>query len=530
VSFGRATQIVTHSAGIRLACGAAAAAAVLVYCNALHNPFVYDDYHTVMANTSIERLGDLRAIVLHDMTRPLVNLSYAIDRRLWGASPEGFHVTSIVLHALDVVLLFVLARRLYLIAVPRQAPAEQGVPASETDSSTRATVMAGSAAALFAVHPMMTEAVGYISGRSEVLCALFFLCALGAGARWLRGDGTRWAAATVALWAMSMATKELGAMFPFVLVAYDEVLSQPTRPERRRHWRTVHLPLLAIAAAAGVARVAILARVESPGVAAVTWPYALVALEAIRRYLLLLVNPHGQTIFHEVAGFAGVADPRALLAIVSVVAVGVFGWSMRRRSPVAAFGILWFLLLLAPSAALTMLDQGEPMAEHRVYLASCGLFLAAGDGIGRLRDWSVRTGGWGAALVPVGVAVALTGLALQTIARNQVWHSPVALWQESVTLAPSHYRPRLLLGEALQEAGRRDEAIVEYKTAIQLRPKDPTGHVKLAAILVTIGRSDEARQEFSRALELDPRNATALRAMQFLDRCEGRHADDDGRR
>jgi hypothetical protein len=390
--------------------------------------------------------------------------------------------------------------------------------------------MAGSAAALLAVHPMMTEAVGYISGRSEVLCALFFLGALTAGARWLSGDGERWAAATVALWAMSLATKELGAMLPFVLVAYAELLLQPTPQERRRHWRTVHLPLIAIAAAAGLARVAILTRVESPGEAAVTWPYALVALEAVRRYVLLLVNPHGQTIFHEVAGFAGVGDPRALLAIVSVAALGVFAWSTRHRSPVAAFGIVWFLLLLTPSAVLTMLDQGEPMAEHRVYLASCGLFLAAGDGIGRLRDWSERNGGWGGALVQIGLAVALAGLALQTIARNQVWHSPVALWQDSVKLAPSHYRPRLLLGEALQEAGRRDEAIVEYKTAIQLRPKDSTGHVKLAAVLVTMGRSEEARQEFSRALELDPRNATAQRALQFLDRFEGGHADDDGRR
>jgi protein O-mannosyl-transferase len=512
-----------------LACSAAAAAAVLVYLNALHNPFVYDDYHTVVANASIDRLGDLRAIVLHDMTRPLVNLSYAFDRRLWGMSPEGFHAASIALHAFAVVLLFTVARRFY--ADPRPVAASDGaVPESRTDTNSRATVMAFAAAALLAVHPMMTEAVGYISGRSELLCAVFFLLAVMAGVRWLRGDGTRWAAATVVLWSLSLATKELGAMFPFVLVAYDELVIGPTREERRRRWRTIHLPLIAIAAAAGLARIAILTRVESPGEAAVHWPYALVALEAIRRYVLLLVNPHGQTIFHEVGGFSGIGEPRALLAVVSVMALALFAWSTRHRSRVAAFGVVWFLLLLAPSAALTMLDQGEPMAEHRVYLASCGLFLAAGDGVGRLRDWSLRTGGWAGALVPVGLTVALVGLAVQTVARNEMWRSPIALWQESVTLAPKHYRPRLLLGEALQEAGRRDDAIAEYKTAIQLRPKDPTGHVKLAAVLVTMGRTEEARQEFSRVLELDPRNAAALRALQFLDRFEGGHADDDGRR
>src|SRR5438094_4912093 len=106
-------QIVTHSRGRALAAIAALAAvlaAVLVYLNALNNPFVYDDYHTVVENPSIERLGDLRGIVMHDVTRPIVNLSYAIDRRVWGPKPFGYHLTNVLLHAIDVMLLFALAR------------------------------------------------------------------------------------------------------------------------------------------------------------------------------------------------------------------------------------------------------------------------------------------------------------------------------------------------------------------------------------------------------------------------------------
>ena len=138
-----------------------------MYLNALHNPFVYDDYHTVVANTSIQSVANLRAMVLHDVKRPIVNVSYAIDRALWGPAPLGFHVTNVLLHMLNVVLLFHLALR-----------------------GWRATGSAAfAAAALFAVHPMMTEAVGYISGRSELLCATFFLPAVMCGRRWLRGDG-----------------------------------------------------------------------------------------------------------------------------------------------------------------------------------------------------------------------------------------------------------------------------------------------------------------------------------------------------
>ncbi len=145
-----------------------AAAALLggvVYLNALHNPFVYDDHHTVVQNPSIASVTDVRAVVLGAVTRPIVNFSYALDRAVWGAGPFGFHVTNVLLHMLNVVLLFQLAWRF-----------EKG-----------RLLVAFAAAMLLAVHPMMTEAVGYISGRSEVLCATFFMLAIMSGRRWLVG-------------------------------------------------------------------------------------------------------------------------------------------------------------------------------------------------------------------------------------------------------------------------------------------------------------------------------------------------------
>src|SRR5262245_4028608 len=116
-----------------LACSGAALLAGLVYLNALTNPFVYDDYHTVVENPSIRQLSNVRSIVLHSVTRPVVNFSYALDRAVWGPTPYGFHVTSVLLHCLNVVLLFLVARQLM-----------QGIAGP------------ASAAFLFAVHPVMT--------------------------------------------------------------------------------------------------------------------------------------------------------------------------------------------------------------------------------------------------------------------------------------------------------------------------------------------------------------------------------------
>jgi len=508
---GNENPIVTHSRGGVLACGVAATAAVVVYLNALHNPFVYDDHHTVVDNPSIARLGDLRGVVLHDVTRPLVNLSYAIDRSVWGPTPLGFHVTNVALHALNVVLLFAVARTLY----------------QQYDAAP--TLMAFAAALLFAVHPMMTEAVGYISGRSELLCGVFFLAAILTGRRWLRRDGVVWAMWTVVLWAAALASKEIAAMFPLVLVGVDKLTMPQTSGERSRRWKTVHAPLIALAALGGLTRVLILTRVEAPGQALVRWPYALVALDAIRRYTALLVSPRGQTIFHAVPPL-GLTDPAAFIAIGAVGVMLWLSWAVRRAAPVASLGVLWFLLLLVPGAALTVLNQGEPMAEHRVYLASCGLFLAAGDGLGRLRAWSASRGAIARLVLPAVLVLVVPAFAVQTLTRNAVWQSPLTLWKESVDLAPTHYRPHLLLGEALQDAGQRDDAMEEFKRAIQLRPTDPTGYNKLGALYAALGRADEARQLFDRVIELDPRDATARRALRVLDRAEPRPRDNGGRR
>jgi Flp pilus assembly protein TadD len=111
--------------------------------------------------------------------------------------------------------------------------------------------------------------------------------------------------------------------------------------------------------------------------------------------------------------------------------------------------------------------------------------------------------------VPALLVLVLVPLSIDTLIRNAVWASPVALWQEAVDLAPSHFRPRLLLGEALQDAGRRDEAVAEYRTAIELRPGDQTGYVKLGQCLIDMGRWDEATAAFGRLQALDPGSVAA---------------------
>jgi tetratricopeptide (TPR) repeat protein len=283
--------------------------------------------------------------------------------------------------------------------------------------------------------------------------------------------------------------------------------------------------MLGVTAIGGVARFVVLAR-EYPALS--FHPrFILLELDVLRRYLQLLVFPSGQSIFHSVP-LPG-ADWRGVVAIAFGALLGAAIWTFRRQAWPVSFGLSWFVLLLMPGAVLAFFNEGEPLAEHRVYLASCGLWLAAGYAIQAI--WAAaerRRSPWPAAAAGAGVLL-IAALGAETLIRNSVWSDPVDLWRESVDLAPRHYWPRLLLGEALEDAGRRPEAVKEYQESIRLNPSAAAGHVKLGNALVQQVRLDEARREFQKALDVDPADGSARRALAALDRMEQTFGIDRGR-
>ena len=260
-----ASALTERSSGVpwsRLAIGVAVLLAGLVYVNALDNPFVYDDRRLIVENRSIRPPLNLQAVVLREVARPAVNISYAIDRVLWGPSPAGFHVTNVLLHMLNVALLFEFVRR-----------------------GTGRIVSAFLAAALFAVHPMMTQAVGYISGRAEVLCTTFVLMALAAARRWMLGGRGVWLAATFGLWMLALASKETAVMFVAAAFVYDRLVLVGTAADRRRRLLWMHMPFIGSCrvrhdGAAGRAHVPRTSRTASDRTGAL----GLLELDVLRRY------------------------------------------------------------------------------------------------------------------------------------------------------------------------------------------------------------------------------------------------------
>ena len=497
-------------------CALAVFLAGLVYLNVFGNPFVYDDFHLIVENRTLLDPLNVKALIWKDLTRPVANISFAIDRAIWGSSPFGFHLTNVLLHMLNVAMLFVLAYRL----AGDRARAAGPLIRRRLDPVTIATA----AAALFAVHPMMTQAVGYISGRSEVLCTAWFLGALLAVRRWMiTGGGAALAAAAVLL-VLALATKEVAVMFALVALACDRLVLPGTPQERARRLTRFHGPLLILTAAVAALRIAVLLTIEHGDKPAVLWSLLPVELDVVGRYLGMLILPVGQTVFHEV-GFPTVTSVGVLIILTTAAGILLRAMRLRRADGLGVFGLIWFLLLLLPSSALVLLDHGEPMAEHRVYLASCGFFLAAGAAAGHAEGFVFRRRLVTRLVVAIGLIVGLGWLGARTILRNVVWGSPIGLWSEAVEMAPGAWVPRVSLGEAFHLANRHDEAIAQFATALQRKPDEPAIYVKLATCFAEVGRVGDARTLFLHLQTIAPASPEASNGLGTVSLLSGQTAD-----
>jgi Flp pilus assembly protein TadD len=472
-----------------LAAAALLVIAVLVaWSNSLEGPFVLDDIQNIAQNESIQHLGDWRQILFPPadrMTagRPVLNLSFAINYALGKDSVRGYHIGNLAIHVLAALALFGLVRRTLRTDTLRPR------------FGATATWLALGAALLWALHPLQTAAVTYISQRAESLMSFLYLMVLYCLVRGAASGAARaWQGGAVVAYVLAIATKEGAVTAPLVALLFDRTfLAGSFRSAwQRRRWFYVAL------IATSTLLVLLMRGIMARGVGAVGMSplgYLLIECRVVPAYLKLALWPHPLVFdygdFDPHPGWS-LAGGAGLLILLSGI-----GWALVRHRAVGFLGA-WFFLLLAPTSSVVPVTF-QPMGENRVYLPLAALGVSAVMFAGMI---SRRFGRFAV------LAAALAGLVL-TLERNAEYRDPMHFWAETLALRPHNARALNEYSLSLAQAGRVDEATASFRRAIALRPDSSVLHRNLGLLLARQHRMGDALPHLARVAELEPKSGQA---------------------
>lgn len=492
---------VTAMTGVRR-CGLTillTAAVGTTFWNVLLNGFVYDDHFNIEKSAFVQRQEPLSGLFTsryyrsaHEFSyRPVMTVSLWLDCRLWGSGPRGFHLTNLVLHVVNVVLLFWLLRNLSANSVP-----------------------AALGALVFGLHPVQSEPVAVASFREELLMAAFMLGAAVAGHRYVGTGAARWFVAAVAGALLAAFSKETSWFLPvgwatLGLLWWGASELEPRRRMVRLLWGFCIVVTMAVVTSrwlvspSGTAMGFPLEQsfVQKPASVAGTVPFVAWLFWS---YVRLVVWPASLSMDHR-PSFSTVSAPVlwvawAGLAIAVVLAIR---WLRGGRGTLAVAGLTVFLIFLLP--AFYIVPVRGILAERYLYvpLIGVGMLVTAllqprWDGSGAGRRWALGIAG-----------ITVLTLAARTVVRNADWRDDRTLWMSTLRTSPHSFAAYNNLGVVEAEHGQRESAKVYFEQALRLAPQYYVAQDNLGKCLMDMGRYGEAVQVLQQAVAAAPFYATA---------------------
>jgi len=434
---------------------------------------------------------------------PLTWISHMLDCQLYGLNAGGHHLTNILLHLATAILLFLVLRQM-------------------TGTLWRSAFIA----AVFAIHPLRVESVAWVAERKDVLSGVFFMLTLGAYVRYVQNKetlNTQHSATNFTLvllfFALGLMCKPMLVTLPFVLLLLDywplgrmagggwrvtgEKRGNPST--RNSQFTTLFLeklPLFAMAVASGVVTI-YAQRAAIQSFEQISLPLrAGNALISAVAYLGQMFWPSGLAVFYPFAardvGVSGVALSVILLAGITA---GVF---VLRRHRYLVTGWLWYLVMLMPVIGIVQVGV-QARADRYTYLPQIGLYL--------LLTWTAADvcAGWRHRRMLLGgcSTVILAALIFCARAQTAFWRNDELLWTHTLDCTSDNFIGHNMLGNALLQQGRMNEAIIHFQKALQINPDYVDAHNNLGNLLLKMGNVDEAVGQYQKALQINPDYAAA---------------------
>ena len=442
--------------------------ALAVYANSLGNSFHYDDGHSIVDNPNIRDIGRVPGYFVdptafsakpeNAMYRPLLLTTFAFNHALGGYDVVGYHLVSLALHIGCAVLVGMMARQLL-------GDAASGL----------------FAAGFFALHPIHTEPVNYISSRSEILAVFFVLLAT---VWYMREERRLWVCLA---FAAGLLSKSVAVVLPGLLLVYELAVRRRLPADRG-----LFAMLAAIAAlyVLGVRSFLLKATLVEP-----VRPFSeqvWTQVKAMVFYLKMLFWPSGQSVDHQFLLSDTLFDPIAGSAALFLLSLLWIAYVHRREQGLMLFALLWFFIALAPASLVPL---NVLVNEHRLYLPGAALALVGARVLlGARRRWGGGMAG--------GVGVLLLGAcAWATVERNAVWRDDYALWGDAAAKAPLMARPQIYLGNAMLRDGRTEEAVAAFEHVVRRDPDFAPAYALLGGLYIEQQRHGRAIELLARGLE-----------------------------
>jgi hypothetical protein len=505
----------------------------VVYSRVRGAEFVnYDDQNYVVQNAHVQAGLTWKTLTWAlqstewDNWHPLTWLSHALDCQLYGLNPAGHHITNVLLHIFNVLLLFL------LLTWGTAAPGRSFL-----------------VAALFALHPLNVESVAWVAERKNVLSTLFFLLAIGAYGWYAMKPNLRRYSLTAALFGLGLAAKPMVITLPFVLLLLDYWplrRNQPVPPRTRGRKKPqaqigvpVSSPALSFAPApwsrlvlekvpllllsGGSAVITVVAQRSGGAVRSLEvfslwvrlqnalYAYAMYVWKAFWPTRLAVLYPHpGPTLTALQLG----------LAAVSLVAISILVSKQRLAHPYLVTGWLWYLGTLVPVIGLIQVGQ-QAMADRYAYVPLIGIFVMLVWGVG---DWADSK----KISLPArasATAIVLAGLSILTWRQIGYWQDSDALWAHAAALTENNLFAEDNVGKSLLRQGRPQDALPHLQNAVRIDPHDPTRHLNFASGLAQSGRSQDAVREYETAIQLTSDREVQVRCYESIAILDGMLGD-----
>jgi protein O-mannosyl-transferase len=495
-----------------------------VYTSALHNDFVnWDDDGYVVEQLQIRALNPefftwAFTDLSHGFWHPLTWISYAVDHALWGLKPAGYHLTNILLHALNTFLVVCLVIRLVTIA---QGAKRGPGPPSSTDEQN-ALITAGMAGVLFGLHPLHVESVAWVSERKDLLCALFFLASILVYVKYASAREGRAGRApsrpfflsgqyllSLLLFLFALSSKTMAVSLPAVLVLLDWYpLGRVSSLRGLRSSVIEKVPFIAGSLIISIVSIAAQSNIGALSLSD-TVPLltrVLVAFKSLMLYLGKMVLPVGLLPLYPYPKQVSALAPEYALSIILAGAITVLCLSIagRQRLWLALWG--YYVVTLLPVLGIVQIGY-FPMADRFTYLPSLGPFVLAG--LSTAWVWtkadSVKQGGKSVKLIIAATGfVLVTAWSIATVRQISIWNNSISLWSHVIEKEPGRvpaaYSNR---GAMFGELKQLDRAIEDFNAALAIDPAAVVYNNR-GKLFSEMGRLDEAIRDYDSAIAMDP--------------------------